>query len=73
MAHINAPYTATSSSFSLSGLGTRILNALVTIAEANPRLREMERLNAKSDEQLAAMGLKRQEIVRYVLRDMLYI
>ncbi|WGW04850.1 DUF1127 domain-containing protein [Tropicibacter oceani] len=73
MAHINAPYTAAPTTSPLAGLGSRILNALAAIAEANPRLREMERLNAKTDDQLAAMGLKRQDIARYVLRDTLYL
>lgn len=73
MAHINAPYTTTAPTSPLAGLGNRILSALTAIAEANPRMREMERLSAKSDADLAKMGLKREEIVRHVLRDSLYI
>ena len=39
------------------------------IAEANWRVREVERLNALSDAALAAKGLKREDIARHVFRD----
>ncbi|WP_425100957.1 DUF1127 domain-containing protein [Tropicibacter sp. S64] len=73
MAHITAPYVTTPASAPLAGLGRRILAALVMIAESNPRMREIERLTAKSDDDLEAMGLKREDIVRHVMRDMLHI
>ncbi|MGJ8603436.1 MAG: DUF1127 domain-containing protein [Marivita sp.] len=59
------------------GFFTRLLNGLsegfVQVAEANIRIREVERLQALSDETLAAKGLKREDIVRYVFRDVLYM
>ena len=41
--------------------------------ESRSRLPQIEALNRKSDAELAAMGLKRDDIVRHVFRDMLYI
>ncbi|MFW2544149.1 DUF1127 domain-containing protein [Primorskyibacter sp. 2E107] len=73
MAHITAPYTTEPARAPFSGLGRRILNALVVLAESNPRMCEIERLTAKSDAELKAMGLKREDIVRHVMRDMLYL
>lgn len=46
-------------------------NFLVLIMENNSRVQLVERLNAMSDEQLAAKGIKRDDIVRYVFRDYL--
>lgn len=51
----------------------RVLNILVAMAEANPRVKAVSRLSAMSDEELAARGLKRDEIVRHVFRDMYYV
>jgi len=48
-------------------------NALVAIGEAHPRLRRVEALQRLSDEQLAARGLKREDIVRHVFRDVFYL
>jgi uncharacterized protein YjiS (DUF1127 family) len=39
--------------------------------EGRSRLREFEALNAKSNEQLNAMGLKREDIARYLFRDLM--
>lgn len=41
-------------------------NALIAIAEANPRYRHLEALSNMTDEELAAKGLKREDIVRHV-------
>lgn len=41
-------------------------NALVAIAEANPRYRQLAHLSNLSDAELAAKGLKREDIVRHV-------
>ena len=43
--------------------------ALVTVAEASPRLREIERLQAMSDADLAARGLTRDRVIQHVFRD----
>ncbi|QIR85061.1 hypothetical protein [Paracoccus sp. AK26] len=40
---------------------------LVLIAEASPKVRQLERLNAQSDAQLAARGLTRDGEVRRIL------
>ncbi len=57
----------------IGGLFSSIFDVMLNLAESNRRAKEIERLNAMSDEQLAARGLKRTDIVRYVFRDMLYI
>jgi len=41
--------------------------------EAKSRTAEIERLNIKSDEDLAKLGIKRDEIPRYVFRDLLFL
>lgn len=41
---------------------------LVRLSEANVRVREMERLSALSDAELATTGLTREDIVRHVYR-----
>lgn len=40
-------------------------------ASANARMHEIQTLSALSDEDLAARGLKRDEIPRYVFRDLM--
>jgi uncharacterized protein YjiS (DUF1127 family) len=47
--------------------------ALISVAEANQRVHAVERLNQKSDAELAQLGIRREDIVRYVFRDMLHI
>lgn len=41
--------------------------ALVALAEASPRMRELERLNNLSDRDLAARGLTREGEIRRIL------
>jgi len=59
------------------GLGERILAALARGVEAHGRVASrrgaIEALEAKSDTELAAMGLRRQDIVRHVFRDLFYV
>ena len=45
--------------------------ALVAGSTANHRLKIVERLSAKSDAELAALGIRREDIVRRVFIDML--
>ncbi len=52
----------------LGGIG----DFIIRIGEANPRLKLAQRLNAMSDEELAARGLKREDIGRHVFGDMFY-
>ena len=40
---------------------------LVLLAEANPKMRELDRLSLKSDEQLAARGLTREGEIRRIM------
>ena len=46
--------------------------AMTLSAAAEVRLRRIEALNAKSDAELAEMGLRRQDIPAYVFRDLMY-
>ncbi|MEL6889577.1 MAG: hypothetical protein AAFO86_12840 [Pseudomonadota bacterium] len=41
-------------------------------AAADQRMKRIEALNAKSDDELAEMGLRRQDIAAYVFRDLMY-
>lgn len=42
-------------------------------AAAESRFKRIEALNAKTDEELAAMNLRREEIAAYVFRDMMHL
>ena len=42
-------------------------------AAAEARFRRIEALRAKSDEELAAMNLRREDIAAYVFRDMMHL
>lgn len=48
-------------------------HTLVAIGEANPRMRRIEALQRLTDEQLAAKGLRRDDIVRHVFGDVYYL
>lgn len=45
----------------------------VTITESNFRVREAERLQRLSDSQLAARGLRREDIARHVFKDLYHL
>jgi hypothetical protein len=49
-----------------------IFEAMAFAAEGNRRLKLVERLQAKSDQELEAMGLRREDIVRHAFRDVLF-
>lgn len=59
------------------GFGARLLAALADGIEAHGRIASrrgaIEALEAKSDAELAAMGLRRADIARHVFRDLFYI
>ena len=57
----------------LSGLAHAIGDFFTLITESNWRVREAERLQAMSDAQLAARGLRREDRARHVFRDVVYI
>ncbi len=48
-------------------------HALVMVAEANPRMKKVQALQCMSDEELAERGIKREDIVRIVFNDVLYM
>ena len=54
----------------LSHLGTGLWSWLETVAERGSRRADIERLNACSDAELAALGIRRDQIAHYVFRDL---
>lgn len=58
-------------------LFTRFLAAIgrgiVASVESNSRLRTVQHLQAKTDAELADIGLKRDDIVRHVYGDLFYV
>ena len=53
----------------LSRIGDTITTWLVAVMESSSRYEQINRLQRKSDEELAQLGLRRQDIVRHVFRD----
>ncbi len=51
----------------------RIGDGMVVFIERQSRLDRVQRLRAKSDAELAEIGLRRDEIVRHVFRDRLFL
>ncbi|MBO9395769.1 MULTISPECIES: DUF1127 domain-containing protein [unclassified Shimia] len=48
-------------------------NGFVSLIENNSRIQQVDRLNALTDAQLAARGLKREDIVQHVFRDYMHL
>ncbi|GAA6164157.1 hypothetical protein NBRC116590_18610 [Pelagimonas sp. KU-00592-HH] len=48
-------------------------NFLIAIGEANSRAEKANRLQQMSDAELAARGIKREDIVRHVFKDIYYV
>jgi hypothetical protein len=48
-------------------------NSIDLAASSNSRMRQMEQLNALSDAELTAKGLRREDIARHVFRDILNV
>ncbi len=46
-----------------------LFNSIDLAASANKRLAQIEALSAKSDEELAELGIRREDIARHVFRD----
>ncbi|EBA10345.1 hypothetical protein [Sagittula stellata] len=57
----------------LADMFNGMMEGLARIAESSHRMKELERLQAMSDEQLAKRGLKREDIARHVFRDVMYV
>ena len=47
-------------------------NALVMVSTSNQRVRQVEALQALSDEELKNRGLRREDIARYVFHDVFW-
>lgn len=43
------------------------------MVENHPRTRQIERLNATSDAELARRGLSREDVIRHIFRDRYYL
>lgn len=71
MAHVTAHAPSVSSPFANFFKG--VFDALTRIAESNARVKQVEFLQNLSDEELAKRGLKRDEIVQYVFRDIVHL
>ncbi|GAA4225626.1 DUF1127 domain-containing protein [Sagittula sp. NFXS13] len=50
-----------------------LLDGMARIAESGHRMKEIERLQAMSDADLAKRGLTRDRIAHHVFRDVLYV
>jgi hypothetical protein len=57
----------------IGGTFAAIGRAFVTATEANSRIDRVQALNALSDEELAARGIRRDQIVHHVFRDLYYV
>ncbi|MEX0278977.1 MAG: DUF1127 domain-containing protein [Ruegeria sp.] len=63
----------TQTGFSVFGLlrsvGSSIFSALISLAEAQSRVRKIQYLQSLSDQELAERGIKRERIVHHVFAD----
>ncbi|MCM2560737.1 hypothetical protein M8756_03265 [Lutimaribacter sp. EGI FJ00015] len=57
----------------LAALGAALLNWMENYADTKTRRAEIEALSAKTDAELAEMGLRRDRIAHYVFRDLYYV
>lgn len=57
----------------LSAFFESVGKAFVVYAERRSRIQELTRLQEKSDEELAEIGIKREEIAQHVFRDLFYL
>ncbi|KNG93472.1 DUF1127 domain-containing protein [Pseudaestuariivita atlantica] len=73
MAYTTADTAAHRSGNPITNALNGIWNWLISISEADHKLRQVEKLQSLSDDQLAKLGLKRQDIVPYVFRDYYYV
>ncbi|NOC83582.1 DUF1127 domain-containing protein [Ruegeria sp. HKCCD6228] len=69
--------TQSHAGFSLPGLiasiGSSIYGALISVAEAQSRVRQVEFLQSLSDEELKKRGLSRERIVHRVFSDSIWL
>lgn len=57
----------------LSAFFASVGKAFVVYAERRSRIQELTRLQEMSDEELAEIGIKREEIAQHVFRDLFYL
>lgn len=55
------------------GFLTALAQAYTAYANSRSRIGEIRALEAKSDAELKAMGIKREQIAQYVFRDVFYV
>lgn len=51
----------------------RLAQAMIAYGDSRSRAAELHSLEAKSDRELADIGLKREDIARHVFRDLYYL
>lgn len=75
MAYITQPHSTTLSDIwsGISRFFARVGRAMIVASSGEARLRRVNALNAKTDEELAAMGLRREDITAYVFRDLMHM
>lgn len=56
-----------------SRIGKAVTRVMVAMIEANPQYRKLQKLQAMTDDELAGMGLTREDIPRYVFAGKLYL
>ena len=74
MAHITTQVPTAYTNFApISRFFSALFDGLVRIVENNPKMRQINALAALSDEQLAARGLKREDIAHYVFNSSYWV
>ncbi len=56
-----------------AGVGAAIVNWMTALGEARSRHGQIAALEAKTDAELAAMGIRRDMIAHHVFRDLYYV
>lgn len=75
MAYITNTRNAADSSVwsNISAFFAMVGRAMAMPAAMDARMKRIDALNAKSDAQLAAMNLRREDITAYVFRDLMHL
>jgi uncharacterized protein YjiS (DUF1127 family) len=50
-----------------------LIDWMVRIMENHPHTKQLDQLNRMTDEDLAARGVTRQDVIRYIFRDRYYV
>lgn len=69
----NIEFAKTGLSGRIAAFFASIAKGMETYAHHLSRMDQVEALNAKTDAELAALGVSRDEIPRYVFRDLFYV